>query len=66
MTQLERKEKIDANNKIIQEILNPSQFTLNNVVRDLLEENAQLQRECEHSFVDGYCEYCYLEDPNNE
>jgi hypothetical protein len=66
MTQLERKEKIDANNKLIQEILNPSQFTLNNVVRDLLEENAQLQRECEHSFVDGYCEYCYLEDPNNE
>ena len=65
MTQLERKEKIDANNKLIQEILNPSQFTLNNVVRDLLEENAQLQRECEHSFVDGYCEYCYLEDPNN-
>ena len=66
MTQLARKEKIDANNKLIQEILNPSQFTLNNVVRDLLEENAQLQRECEHSFVDGYCEYCYLEDPNNE
>lgn len=66
MTQLERKEKIDANNKLIQEILNPSQFTLNNTVRDLLEENAQLQKECEHSFVDGYCEYCYLEDPNNE
>lgn len=66
MTQLERKEKIDANNKLIQEILNPSQFTLNNVVRDLLEENAQLQKECEHSFVDGFCEYCYLEDPNNE
>lgn len=66
MTQLERKEKIDANNKLIQEILNPSQFTLNNVVRDLLEENAKLQKECEHSFVDGYCEYCYLEDPNNE
>lgn len=66
MTQLERKEKIDANNKLIQEILNPSEFTLNNVVRDLLEENAELQKGCEHSFVDGYCEYCYLEDPNNE
>lgn len=66
MTQLERKEKIDANNKLIQEILNPSEFTLNNVVRDLLEENAELQKGCEHSFVDGYCEYCYLEEPNNE
>lgn len=66
MTQLERKEKIDANNKLIQEILNPSEFTLNNVIRDLLKENTELQKGCEHSFVDGYCEYCYLEDPNNE
>jgi hypothetical protein len=66
MTQLERKEKIDQNNKTIQTILNPSQFTLNNTVRALLEENALLQKECEHSFVDGYCEYCYLEEPVNE
>lgn len=65
MTQLERKEKIDANNRLIRDLLNPSQFTLNNTVRDLLAENAELQAECEHSFVDGYCEYCYMEEPSN-
>lgn len=62
MTNLQRKEKIDENNRIIQELLNPSEFTLNNTIRLLLEENAALQQECEHSFVDGYCEFCYLEE----
>lgn len=62
MTNLQRKEKIDENNRIIQDLLNPSEFTLNNTIRLLLEENAALQKECEHSFVDGYCEFCYLEE----
>jgi hypothetical protein len=62
MTNLERKEKIDLNNKMIENLLTPSQFTLNNTIRELLEENAKLQKECTHSFVDGYCEYCYLEE----
>lgn len=66
MTNLQIKEKIDANNDIIREILNPTQFTLNNTVRELLEENAELQKQCTHNFVDGYCEYCYLEEPTNE
>ena len=42
MTNLEIKEEIDKNNKIIEELLNPSQFTLNNAVRDLLARNAEL------------------------
>jgi hypothetical protein len=62
MTNLERKEKIDLNNKMIENLLTPSQFTLNNTIRELLEENAKLQKECTHNFVDGYCEYCYLEE----
>jgi hypothetical protein len=66
MTNLQIKEKIDANNDIIREILNPTQFTLNNTVRELLEENAELQKQCTHNFIDGYCEYCYLEEPTNE
>lgn len=62
MTNLEIKEKIDQNNKIIETILSPTEFTLNNTVRQLLEENGELQKQCTHSFVDGYCEYCYMEE----
>lgn len=62
MTNLEIKNKIDINNKVIQSLLTPSEFTLNNTVRDLLAENELLQKQCTHSFIDGYCEYCYLEE----
>jgi hypothetical protein len=60
MTQLQIKEEIDKNNKLIEQLINPSQFTLNNTVRDLLARNTELQHQCKHSFVDGFCEYCYL------
>ena len=63
MTNLEIKEQIDRNNKIIESLINPSQFTLNNSVMALLQENAELQEQCQHSFVDGFCEYCYKEAP---
>ncbi len=62
MTQLEIKETIDRNNKIIKDLLDPSVFTLNNTVKELLRENDALQAQCAHSFVDGFCEYCYLEE----
>lgn len=62
MTNLEIKEKIDANNKLIETLLNPSMFTLNNTIKDLLAENAALQAQCTHNFVDGYCEYCMMEE----
>lgn len=62
MTNLEIKEKIDANNKLIETLLNPTAFTLNNTVKDLLKENDDLQAQCTHNFVDGYCEYCYVEE----
>ncbi len=66
MTNLEIKQRIDINNKIIQEAFTPNQFTLNNVIRNLLKENENLQKQCTHSFVDGYCEYCYMEEPKND
>ena len=59
MTQLEIKEKIDKNNETIQLLLNPSEFTLNNSIARLLAENTVLQEQCQHNFVDGFCEYCY-------
>ena len=62
MTQLEIKETIDRNNKLIKDLLDPSVFTLNNTVKELLRENDELQAQCAHSFVDGFCEYCYLEE----
>lgn len=63
MTCLQIKERIDANNRVMEALLNPSVFTLNNTIKDLLLENEELQAQCEHSFVDGYCEYCYLAEP---
>ena len=63
MTNLEIKKKIDENNNLIQMLFEPNRFVLNNKIRDLLKENEDLQKQCTHSFVDGYCEYCYMEEP---
>ena len=56
---LEIKNKIDLNNKIIEETLKPNQFTLNNTVAALLLEIDSLQAQCPHEFKDGHCIYCY-------
>ena len=66
MTNLEIKQRIDNNNKIIQDAFSPNRFVLNNVIKDLLKENEDLQKQCTHSFVDGYCEYCYMEEPEED
>ena len=55
MTNLEIKERIDSNNKLIKELMNPSEFTLNNSVAELLAENRNLQSQCNHHFVEGFC-----------
>lgn len=62
MTNFEIKQKIDNNNDLIKSLLNPNIYTLNNTIRELLEENAELQAECTHDFVDGWCLYCYKEE----
>lgn len=56
---LDIKRQIDLNNKLIEEMLKPNQFTLNNTVASLLLENDSLQQQCPHEFEDGYCIYCY-------
>ena len=58
---LEIKQKIDLNNKLIEQLFTPNQYTLNNTVRELLVENEALQNQCPHEFIDGYCIYCYKE-----
>lgn len=62
MTNFEIKEKIDANNRKIEELLNPNEFVLNNTIKNLLAENDALQEQCNHEFVDGFCIYCYKEE----
>lgn len=62
MTNLEIKQKIDENNSIIEQLVTPNKFTLNNTVAKLLEENKKLQAQCQHNFINGYCEYCYMEE----
>lgn len=54
--------KIEHNNKLIEEFMTPNFFTLNNTVKDLLLENEKLQAQCPHEFEDGYCIYCYKEE----
>jgi hypothetical protein len=58
MRQLEIKRRIEENNKLIESLMTPNVFTLNNTVAELLAENKALQEECEHVFEDGYCIYC--------
>jgi hypothetical protein len=59
MQQLDIKKRIDENNKLIESLMTPNVFTLNNTVAEILAENAQLQNECEHVFEEGFCIYCY-------
>ena len=58
----EIREKINNNNKIIESLLTPNQFTLNNTISELLAENRKLQGLCTHKFEDGYCIYCDKEE----
>ena len=65
MTPIEIRKQIDFNNKLIKEALAPNVFSLNNTVFDLLKQNKDLQKQCQHQFgEDGYCVVCdyYKED----
>ena len=55
----EIKKLIQEKNDEIHSLLNPNIFTLNNQVRDLMEEIADLQNHCPHNFIDGYCD-CFF------
>lgn len=62
----EIKQRIDNNNRMIQDILNPNLFTLDTTIHELLKENERLQADCKHEFKDGICVYCYKEADTNE
>lgn len=58
----EIKEKIDANNQMIEDLMTPNTFVLNNAILNLLKENERLQEQCTHKFEKGYCIYCYKQE----
>lgn len=58
MNQMEIRKRIDENNASIERIFRPNVFTLNNIVADLLRQNAALQDKCKHEYEENYCIYC--------
>jgi hypothetical protein len=66
MRGLEIKKRIDENNKIIESLMTPNIFSLNNTIADILSENRELQNNCDHEFEEGFCIYCYKEEGSND
>ena len=58
------KERIDALNQEIEQLLDPTTFVLNPRISEIDKEIRALQAKCEHNFVNGICEFCYRGDCN--
>ncbi len=58
MTKEEIKEKVNFNNKKIQELLDPTTFILQPEVQKYIEDNEYLKTICPHEFVNGKCIIC--------
>jgi hypothetical protein len=56
MSGIEIRERINENNARIQAALD--RFVLNEEIRELMKENDKIRAQCNHSFIDGVCEYC--------
>ena len=55
-------EMVKEKRKEIEELLNPCIFVLNKRIGELYEEIEEIQKKCEHNFVDGVCEFCGVEE----
>ena len=53
------KERIDALNQEIEQLMDPATFVLNPRISEIDKEIRELQAKCEHNFVNGICEFCY-------
>ena len=58
----EIKRQIDELNEKVENIVDPTSFILNPTVVDLMWKISKLQEQCEHHFIEGVCEYCYMEE----
>ena len=62
LTKEEIKAKIDYNNNLIEGLMDPCTFTLNEAISKLMKENDTLRAQCVHEYdEDGRCIYCYSE-----
>ena len=62
LTKEEIKAKIDYNNNLIEGLMDPCTFTLNEAISKLMKENDILRAQCVHEYdEDGRCIYCYSE-----
>lgn len=60
----EIKEKIDALNKEIEQLLDPSTFVLVPRIKEINTEIKNLQSQCQHNYINGICEFCYRGESN--
>lgn len=58
----EIKQKIDNYNKKIERLFDPTSFSLNPEISRLSKEILKLQHQCKHHFINGTCEFCYMEE----
>lgn len=58
MTGDECKELITHYNQELESVIDPAQYVLNPLARQLINAIRQLQSECPHHFINGQCEYC--------
>lgn len=52
----EIREKINNNNKKIRKLLDT--FMLTGEIKQLMEDNDELRKQCKHEYIDGVCKYC--------
>lgn len=58
----EIKNRIDELKKEYDEIFDPSTFVLIPRLFEIENEITQLQNKCNHNFINGKCEFCYMEE----
>ena len=60
LTNEEIKKKIDYNNNLIEGLMDPCTFTLNETICKLMKENDALRAQCANEYnEEGICIYCY-------
>lgn len=60
------KARIDELRCELEDALAPGMFTLNPKVVKINNEITELQRKCNHHYVEGQCEFCYHLEGVNE
>ena len=58
------KERIDALNQEIEQLMDPTTFVLNPRISEINDEIKTLQAQCDHNFINGICEFCYRSECN--